>query len=280
MTQRFRNWCFTDFNLLDWRAIYNADDNIRYVCWGEETCPKTGKKHYQGWLQVTKQRRLSSMKKIDKAIHWEGCLGTEKHNDTYCKKDGKFTTIGKFVTQGFRSDLDGIFEEIKNGTTLYEIATENPTLYCKYRNGIEHYKQMVNDKESPEWRDIEVIVLAGDTGTGKTRLAMQEATYKINGSELNWWDGYDNDSTICIDEYDTDVSITKMLNILDGYKLRLPIKGGFTYAKWTKVYITSNVLLHLWHTQAKTEHIKALRRRITSYKIFQGDKIHDVKMDL
>lgn len=278
MTQRYRNWCFTDFSLLDWRAIFNADVNIRYVCYGEEICPKTGRKHYQGWLQTTNQRRLSTMKKINKTIHWEGCIGTELHNEKYCKKDGNYVTIGKFVTQGYRSDLEGVFEAIRNGKGIYEIASENPTLYCKYRNGIEHFKEMVNEKECPKWRDIEVIVLAGDTGTGKTRLAMEEATFKINGSELNWWDGYDNDSTICIDEYDTDVSITKMLTILDGYKLRLPIKGGFTYAKWTKVYITSNVLLHDWHKLAKPEHIKALKRRITSYKIFSNGRINDIKI--
>ncbi len=48
-TQRSRNWIFTDFELLDYGEILSAyDDIVKYISWGEEICPKTDKKHYQG----------------------------------------------------------------------------------------------------------------------------------------------------------------------------------------------------------------------------------------
>jgi len=281
MTQRFRNWAFTDFELIDWESVFKADDNIRYVCFGEEKCPESGRTHYQGWLQLEKPRRLSTLKKqTNKTIHFEGCRGTEFDNEKYCTKDGSYQSFGQFKTQGFRTDLTGIFEQIESGAPLYDVAKANPQLFCQYRNGINQFKSMSDDKTCPAWRDVEVVVICGSTGTGKTREAMKEATFKINGSELQWWDGYDNDEVICIDEYDTDVSITKILNILDGYKLRLPIKGGFTYAKWKKVYITSNVRLNDWHSQAKQEHRNALYRRITHYELWERNSKLDLTENL
>ena len=92
---------------------------------------------------------------------------------------------------------------------------------------------------------------------------MKQAGYKIEGSEMEWWDGYEGEKTILIDEYDSQVSLPRLLNILDGYQLRLPIKGGFTYARWTKVIITSNIDPREWHPNAKPFHREALMRRLT-----------------
>jgi len=39
-----KNWCMTDFELLDWDKIWKAKHGIiRYLAWGAETCPKTKK---------------------------------------------------------------------------------------------------------------------------------------------------------------------------------------------------------------------------------------------
>ena len=53
-----------------------------------------------------------------------------------------------------------------------------------------------------------------------------------------------------------------MLNLLDGYRLRLPIKGGFTYAAWTKIFITSNQISEPY-SMASIEHKAAFDRRIS-----------------
>ena len=51
--KRCRNWCFTSFEKIHVKKIYeDQKDIIRYICVGDEICPKTGKKHYQGWLQL------------------------------------------------------------------------------------------------------------------------------------------------------------------------------------------------------------------------------------
>lgn len=264
-----RNYCFTDFELLKWGDIYAENkDIIRYICWGEEVCPSTKKKHYQGWIQFYNKKRLGGIKRMcrSKKIHLEACYGNEYDNQKYCTKDGAYTALGKFITQGHRSDLEDIQISIKDGNKIKDIMDNHFETYCKYRNGIIDYKKECDKERAKEERKVEVIILSGTTGTGKTMAAMKEATYKIDACTLNWWDGYEGDKCICIDDYDNDVNITRMLTLLDRYTVRLPIKGGFTYAMWDKVYITTNLKKEEIHCRAKERHIKAFWRRVTEYK--------------
>jgi len=265
MFTQSRNWCFTDFELLDWSKIYEACDDIRYVCWGTETCPKTKKKHYQGWIQIEKKKRLGGIKKLcqSKKIHIEACRGTESDNDKYCQKDNLYSKKGEFTTQGKRTDLDELKKIIDRGGTLKDIADENFTAFIQYNRGFQEYKKIVDKSRRKCFRKVECIHIHGETGLGKTRKAMgySDDTYKIQGSALQWWDGYDGEKVLVIDEYDSQIPCTELLGILDGYQLRLPIKGSFTYANWEKVIITSNY--RKLHTNAKPMHRAALNRRIT-----------------
>lgn len=265
-----RNWCFTEFDLtFDVQKIYESNTKlIRYICAGVEIAPKTGKKHLQGWIQFYNKKRMNGVKKIlsSNQIHLEACRGDEHSNDKYCQKDGKYKTFGKYVCQGQRTDLENIQSEILNGATKFDIMQGYFATYCRYRNGINDYIEEAKKKNQLAFRDVHTIVYWGETNTGKTRQACEENpdAYKISGWDLNWFDGYDGETTLIIDEYNNDVNITKMLGLLDGYKLRLPIKGGHTYANWNKVIITSNINPYDWHPMAKQAHRDALFRRINT----------------
>lgn len=261
-----RNWCFTDFELIDFEPIYNEyKDIIRYICWGKETCPKTQKLHHQGWIQFINKKTMGGVKRIlkTKKIHLENCRGNEYDNTKYCKKDNNYKEFGKFICQGERTDLETIKKKIDEGASMKKIADDHFGDFIRYHKGFEKYKQLVERESYPKWRNIKVTLISGPTGCGKTKMAMKKAQYKIEGNSLNWWDGYEGQNTICIDEYNNDIPITKLLNLLDGYQLRLPIKGGFTYANWNKLYITTNLVK--LHENAKEEHINALNRRITKH---------------
>ncbi len=265
MFSQSKNWCFTDFELLDWSKIYEQEDNINYICWGNEVCPKTKKKHYQGWLQVTNKKRLGGMKKLCRSLklHMEACRGTEGDNEKYCQKDNLYTKKGEFTTQGKRTDLEGLKKIIDEGGTLNDIANENFQSFIQYNRGFQEYKRIVDKSRRKCFRKVKTIHIHGATGLGKTRKAMEYSsdTYKIQGSGMKWWDGYDGEKVLVIDEYDNQVSCTELLGILDGYQLRLPIKGSFTYANWETVIITSNY--KEIHENAKKMHRDALKRRIT-----------------
>lgn len=262
-----RNWCITDFELLDWSKLFESKKGIiRYLAWGQETCPRTKRAHMQVWMQLEKKKTFGGIKRLvgSKKIHLEACRGDEHDNDIYCKKDGNYHHKGTFVTQGQRKDLEGIKAMIDKGNSMMEIAEENFPAYCKYSRAFEKYEQMVVQSKTKEFRDVTVILHQGDTGTGKTRTAVEDSDshYKIQGDELQWFDGYKQEKTLIIDEYNNQINLTKLLGLLDGYQLRLPIKGGFTYANWNKVHITTN--LRKLHINAKKEHQMALERRITT----------------
>ncbi len=193
--------------------------------------------------------------------HLEPCLGSEFDNDKYCHKDKKYTVLGTFKCQGQRSDLESIKKIIDDGGTMLDIWDNYPGDFVRYHPGFQKAIQLVQERNTPPWREVEVEIYKGSTGTGKTRKAMKEAGYLIGGDELRWWDGYQGEKTICIDEYANQVNCTTLLRLLDGYKKRLEIKGGHTWAQWTKVIITTN--LDELHENALPEHRAALYRRVT-----------------
>lgn len=245
------------------------NENIRYAIYGKEICPTTGKLHWQSYIEFHKPLRFSAIKKI---YNQNNCHINEKYKGStreqardYCKKDGEYIEYGEWIKgQGARTDIKTVVDKLKDGKKMSELMIEQPGLYCQYRNGLKDINANIIKNKTKEWRDIEVILIAGPTGCGKTKTAMKDATYKIQGTQLSWWQDYDQEECICIDEYSNDVKITELLNLLDGYQLRLSIKGSHTYANWKKVYITTNLKINEIHSEAKQAHKDALFRRITT----------------
>lgn len=271
-----RNYCFTawneDFSHINIKAFYNEyDDIIRGLLVGDEIAPTTGKRHWQGFIQFknkkTKGGAFTILKHAFKINFSQGlfaCKGTEKDNDIYCSKSNKTIKLGTFKTQGGRTDLEEIYRLIKNGSSMLYIAENFASQWTQYRRSFEKYKELCQQRSSRSIRKLHVELISGPTNTYKTSSVFTasdpEDTFLIDGSDLQWWDGYNGEKTLIIDEYNNDVKITQLLKLLDKFPKRLSIKGGFTYANWTEVYITTN--LAQLHENAKYDHIKALERRI------------------
>ncbi len=202
------------------------------------------------------------------SVRWS----TRDQAQTYCKKDNKFEEFGEWIKgQGHRTDLAVTCQRLLDGEKLKDIATENPQQYCMYRNGLRDFAQWGEQEASKKFRKVTVDVIWGDTGTGKTRQALygngldRKATGYLldapeDGSRL-WFDGYDREDTLVIDEFYGGIKYSKLLRILDGHQMRLPVKGSHTYAFWTKVIITSNKPPNEWYSFGLTP---ALKRRINT----------------
>lgn len=272
---KVRHYCVTFWKkpVLDMRYT----DKVRYSIFGEEICPRTSKKHWQGYIELTTPQRGSYIAKIynDKQIKFFVRAGTRDQARDYCKKDNKYEETGTWIVgQGHRSDLESVVEELKTGKKLSNLMLDNPKVYCQYRNGLKDIAAKVTADNIPIFRNVEITLLTGPSGCGKTRTAMEEATYKIQGSQLNWWQDYDGDDVICIDEYNNNLPIDELLAVLDGYKLRLNVKGSHTYAAWNKVFVTTNLTVDQLHANAKEEHRNALFRRITNVVSFWDEEVN------
>lgn len=245
-----RDYCYTA-----WREPKPEYDRIRYIIWGIENCPTSGREHYQGYAIFDRTVRLRGAKKILGAgedVHLEPRRGTRQQAKDYCSKDGKFTEWGQFVAL---SNKDLFLQPIEY------IKKENPEFFCRYHKGL----MLLQDK-GVKWRDVKVYVLWGEeSGVGKTREAMAvDDVYKLD-PPYTWWDGYQQEKRIVLDDYKIGcINRGQLLNICDGYRLRLETKGSHTWAAWNEVYITSNYNPEMWD--------EALLRRITEIRHVTRDR--------
>jgi hypothetical protein len=242
-------WCFTLNNYTDAeeKAIeeYVAEEEplVNYIIYGREV-GDNGTPHLQGYLELRRKRRLSSVKKLPGLLraHLERRRGTATEAATYCRKDGNVVEYGAMAesNQGKRTDLDSIREKIANGSTDVEIANEHFGDWVRYRKSFNAYRQLTNKKVA---RDIQVTVLVGAPGVGKTRLVFEKEgddLFICPDEKLKWFDGYNGEAAILIDDYRGEGEPSYFLRLLDRYPVQLPVKGSYVPLQATRIYITSN----------------------------------------
>ncbi len=267
---RSRNYCFTDYKC-DADAVaatFAAQDGpitIRYLAYGREMCPNSDppREHFQGWCQFSKPVSLPSAQRIMRMpnTHFEICRGSCHDNEVYISKAGEVTRFGAFISMGVKQDVEEIRVCIREGHSMLQIADGNFPLYLRFRNSLQAYRFMVMQEKTKPWRDVKVVILEGRTRCGKTRLAAKYGSCILGGWQLQWLDSYDYNRTLIVDDFADDLPIQQMLRFLDGYQLRLALKGSHTWANWIQVIITTNV--RDLYSQAPNEHRDAFNARIT-----------------
>ncbi len=195
-------------------------------------------------------------------MHLEPMKGTLAQNRKYCSKASPLTELGDAPKQGERTDLAAAMEDIKANVPRLDCMEKYPQVHCKYIRFCDAYRGECEYAARKADREVTVYLFHGATGTGKTRTAMLKKPFKIQASELKWFDSYKGKTTLLIDEYNNDCSITTLLKLTDRYECRLAIKDGFTHANWTTVYITTTLTPDELHPQAKQVHRDSLFRRI------------------
>lgn len=268
-----RSYCFTSYKE-KMPATFDTK-YVRYIVYQKEKCPETNRDHYQGYIELKTPIRLKACQKLigDPVAHLEKREGTREQARTYCMKNrsrieepiewGEWKAGG----QGTRNDLHEIGELIVSGEArASDIAESNPSMYIRYHRGLKALQTEIDRKKIKDFRKVEVHILHGEAGTGKTRRAVEQAKgdYHIltqgNGNNL-WLDGYTNQKTLIIDDFYGWIKYGKFLTMLDGYKIPIEVKGGFVYPQWEKIIVTSNKPPDEWYSRGMTP---ALKRRITS----------------
>lgn len=258
MSSRFRNWCFTSF-----KEPQIDTDNINYYIYQKELCPTTQKEHWQGYIECTKALTLGQIKKVfdDNTLHLERRIGSQGQAIEYCKKleskVGDSIEWGFPKEQGKRTDLIYAKEEVLKGTDMLEILNTRPSL-IRYINQLQKYKALTNN--TPRKWETEVTVLIGEPGSGKTRYVhdREEDLYTlIEPTSTVWFDGYEGQEAVLIDDFKGHIRYNLLLQLLDRYPMRVNTKGGTTNWCPKRVYITSNYPVNEWYKDTK-----ALKRRI------------------
>ena len=146
MHARVRNWCFTSFV----KPEPNTD-KIQYMVYQKEKCPKTQREHFQGYVEFGDKQRMQSVKTIfnDNTLHVEPRRGTQRQAIAYCKKaESRIedpVEFGEAKSQGQRTDLDEIYDDIEDGCTMKEILSSHGAKALKYLHCVEKAMKVKHD---------------------------------------------------------------------------------------------------------------------------------------
>lgn len=262
---------------------------LEYACLCDEI-GEEGTYHTHIYIQGKNQIRFSTMKNHFPGAHFEMAKGTAQQNRDYIRKEGKWAKDKKKETNlaetfeefgecpqerpGRRSDLDDLYDMIREGKTNKEIMDEDPR-YMMHLDKIERARQIVVESEYRDvFRTMQTAYWWGATETGKTRGVMEKYGYgkvhRVTDYE-HPWDSYRQQKIVVFEEFRSSLKIQDMLNYLDGYPLELPCRYVNKIACFTDVFLISNIPLDEQYPQIQKEQPKtweAFRRRIHAVKYF------------
>ena len=305
---RSRNWCYTR-QLTDQEATYvencaaaptvgdlwfaPQNEKIKSCVFQIEKAPGTGKLHCQGFIQFINAQTMKCAKTIiGNNAHIEPMRGTVEEAAAYCRKaESRF--CGPYLVgdepsggQGKRTDLERLRDMVKERKPALEMIEEDAK-FARYEKQINFmrfaYMESASDRQAS---GVNVRVFFGATGLGKTYTAVNaccaakdyyicEAPSKP-GDKL-WFQGYEGQKTLIIDDFSGSFcSVDYLKRLLDHYKLKVEFKGGFVWACWTQVIITSNYHPQNWYENVGLHvvNVAPLQRRLHHIYEFLPDRLH------
>lgn len=262
-----RHWCYTLNNYTPEELDRVRTTVCRYQIFGLEVGDE-GTPHLQGYIEFAGPMRMKATKTSlgSDRFHLEQRAGSRDEARNYCLKDGIFEEFGNWNLggAGARTDIYGLMDKLKEGMPLLEIIEDDAHLYARNLKFADRYTALLEVESTRPFRTVTVSVFHGPAGTGKTSKVMdltERKVFTVNVDDSFPFDGYDGESSILIDDFYGGLKYGYFLRVLDGHQLRINVKGGHRYAKWTNVYITSNKPPADWYKVGLTP---ALSRRLTT----------------
>nr|QLM00364.1 replication-associated protein [Goose circovirus] len=269
----YKRWVFTINNptFEDYCAVVEFCnlDNCKFAIVGEEKGDREGTPHLQGFLSLRKNAKAAALEEKLGGRAWlSRARGSDEDNEEYCSKESTYLRVGEPNREGRSSDLSDAASDVLAGLPITDVARKYPTTYVMFGRGLERLRQLIVET-ARDWK-TEVIVLIGRPGSGKSRYAFEfSAREKYYKSRGKWWDGYNGQDVVVMDDFYGWLPYDDLLRICDRYPLRVEYKGGMTQFVSKTLIITSNREPRDWY---KCEcDVSALYRRINQYLILTPD---------
>lgn len=241
-------------------------------------------RHWQVVLVHAEPVRFSTLRRKLPTAHVEpvrdlrASVAYVQKDDTRVKEEKPLVkgTISPGPGQGHRSDLDALRARILDGDeTVDQLIMEDGTAW---RHG-----RMVGDlvgardraRLGSDLRDVQVRVIYGDTGTGKTRAALEGLRRLGSVCRVTHWgvgafDGYDGQDSIIFDEFAGQPPISELLTWLDVYPVALPARYRPRQAAYSRVVLCTNAAPWDWYPWAPKAQKAALARRLHLVEHWSG----------
>lgn len=263
-------WCFTINNP---QGAINPPEGCVYMIYQLEI-GDNNTLHYQGYIEFNKKKRLTTAKKlIDKRAHLEVRRGTQQQAIDYCNKtDTRVMDTEPFIfgiptpcEQGKRNDLLAVKEMIEKGVPEKTICDEHWKPWLNYHKAFKMYRTLITPKR--DWK-TEVTVMIGPPGCGKSKacLATGERDQQYWKQRSQWWDEYEGQPIVILDDFYGWLPWDVLLRICDRYPLLVETKGGQAQFNAKQLFITSNAMPNTWYKTVPN--FKALTRRVDKWIIW------------
>lgn len=251
--------------------------------------------HIHDAVSFEKAKRVKAVAELFGKCHVEEMRGSKEQAADYINKVGKFAEKGEEVLRVFgdamklsdnsgqRVDLEAVRSDIRAGkvtaSTIDQYILDNAKTETQARQIEALYNRMMQI-EGLKPRNLEVIYVEGETGSGKTRGAYERYTDIFKASVSNKtnfpFNGYRGQKVLLLDELRQGVfSPAELFQILDRYPLQVDVKGGRFPAMWTTVVITTAMPLEDWYTsedKGQDNNKRQFERRISRhYKAVNGE---------
>lgn len=262
-------------------------DNVQYLVQCEDSY-KDGRWHGHAFIYFKNEVTLTAIKKLfGKSAHSKKIDKNYPEMIKYIKglipgkgktmEDVRKYNIQEWGTPPMDNGKHKLEQAIEKYNTVDEIMTNDPVLYCQYRNGI---RDIMNKKTSMNRykKPPNVIWTYGPTGKGKTEEAFDAGATNVeyaNGFFTDWGDS----RIISIEEMNGQIPYKTMLKLLDQYHnyYQINIKGGYKLVDLDTIYITSSKHpKECYPNQDERDSISQLLRRITTIKCTKQEYEYDV----
>lgn len=233
-------------------------------------------RHWQLVLVHGEPIRFSTLKKKLPTAHVEpvrdlpASLAYVQKEDTRVEDEKPLVKgeISPGPGQGHRSDLDALRRRILDGQeTVDQLILSD--------SGAWRHSRLVGDLVSARdrarlgegMRDVQVRVVFGATGTGKTSAVLDGLQSLGSVCRVTHWgsgafDGYDGQASLVLDEFNGQPPIEELLTWLDRYPVALPARYRPRQAAFVRVVLCANAPPWDWYRYAPKAQRAALARRL------------------
>lgn len=253
--------------------------NVKAYVFSVECGSGTNRIHLQGHLVLHDKKRRKQVKDVfgDNTVHVEIARSPKKSIEYAQKTDDPTFVKGPYKggdedslegsQQGRRTDLASAAASILEGKRMWEVAELHPTTFIKYHKGMQALMEVKRRRKAVQLMDqrvqgletptLTVTALWGAAGSGKTwhvykthgADAVFQPTY---GTDRIWWEGYDGEPVLLLDEVSQKVlSYNNLLRLLDNYPTTEERKGSSVVPLLTHIYLTSNMNPDGWWDEFK-----------------------------
>jgi len=262
MRQNWPQGIFWMLTIADpWTPPTELPAGVAWICGQQEIGEGTGYVHWQIVVAFTTKKRCAGVKGIFGNHHCEltrSAAAIAYVNKEHTGVDGTRFAIGARPIRVNNSiDWESVWVAAKTG----DLSTIPARIrLVSYRT----IRAIAADHSVARPMERTVNVYWGATGTGKSRRAWEEAGMDAYSKDprSKFWDGYQDEQHVVIDEFRGGIDIAHMLRWLDRYPVRVEIKGSSRPLVATKIWITTNLPPIAWYPEVDDQSFQALNRRL------------------